>query len=118
MARGPRSPRHFGYKLPRISLPLISTEHFPSLGLSLSFSLSLSKVEIMALAFSHFVSLGVVVLVLSIVGVMAGSVRTSRFDELFQPMWALDHFAYEGELLKMKLDNYSGNHPFGSSGFC
>ncbi|CAK9161379.1 unnamed protein product [Ilex paraguariensis] len=37
-----------------------------------------------------------------------GSVSSSKFDQLFQPRWAQDHFAYEGELLKMKLDNFSG----------
>ncbi|XAR55431.1 Xyloglucan:xyloglucosyl transferase [Bertholletia excelsa] len=46
--------------------------------------------------------------VLLAVFVMMGSVSSSKFDELFQPSWALDHFIYEGELLKMKLDNYSG----------
>ncbi|KAL3848941.1 hypothetical protein ACJIZ3_010823 [Penstemon smallii] len=35
-------------------------------------------------------------------------VNSSRFDELYQPNWALDHFTYEGELIKMKLDKYSG----------
>ncbi|XP_010241004.1 PREDICTED: xyloglucan endotransglucosylase/hydrolase protein 9-like [Nelumbo nucifera] len=33
---------------------------------------------------------------------------TPRFDELFQPSWALDHFIFEGEQVKLKLDNYSG----------
>lgn len=36
------------------------------------------------------------------------SSSSSKFDELFQPSWALDHFSYEGEILKLKLDNYSG----------
>ncbi|XP_043688321.1 xyloglucan endotransglucosylase/hydrolase protein 9-like [Telopea speciosissima] len=40
--------------------------------------------------------------------VLVGLVSTSTFDELFQPSWALDHFIYEGEQLKLKLDNYSG----------
>lgn len=41
--------------------------------------------------------------------VWVGSVSSSsKFDELFQPGWALDHFVYEGDTLKMKLDNYSG----------
>jgi len=47
-------------------------------------------------------------LAFSVAVVMVGSVESSRFDELFQPRWAMDHFTYEGELLKMKLDNYSG----------
>ena len=37
---------------------------------------------------------------------------TAKFDELFQPSWASDHFIHEGDLLKLKLDNYSGNPPF------
>lgn len=40
--------------------------------------------------------------------VMVGLVSSAKFDELFQPSWALDHFMYEGELLRLKLDNYSG----------
>lgn len=39
---------------------------------------------------------------------MVGSVSSAKFEELFQPSWATDHFVYEGELLKLKLDNYSG----------
>ncbi|XP_010667960.1 xyloglucan endotransglucosylase protein 6 [Beta vulgaris subsp. vulgaris] len=39
---------------------------------------------------------------------MVEVVSSSKFDELFQPSWALDHFTYEGELLKLKLDNFSG----------
>ncbi|GFY99122.1 xyloglucan endotransglucosylase/hydrolase 9 [Actinidia rufa] len=53
-------------------------------------------------------SMASVFLVLSLAIVMAGSVSSSKFDELFQPSWSLDHFTYEGETLKMKLDNYSG----------
>ncbi len=41
--------------------------------------------------------------------VFVGSASSSsKFTELFQPSWAYDHFLYEGELLKLKLDNYSG----------
>lgn len=32
----------------------------------------------------------------------------SRFDELFQSSWASDHMMYDGELLQLKLDNFSG----------
>lgn len=39
---------------------------------------------------------------------LVGLASSAKFDELFQPSWALDHFTYEGELLKLKLDNYSG----------
>lgn len=41
--------------------------------------------------------------------VTVSSVSSAKFEELFQPSWAMDHFVYEGELLKLKLDNYSGN---------
>lgn len=40
---------------------------------------------------------------------VVGSVSSAKFEELFQPSWATDHFVYEGELLKLKLDNYSGS---------
>lgn len=36
------------------------------------------------------------------------SVSSKKFDELFQARWALDHFVYQGDTLKMKLDNFSG----------
>jgi len=39
---------------------------------------------------------------------MVGLVSSVKFDELFQPSWAQDHLAYEGELLRLKLDSYSG----------
>ncbi|KAK1309143.1 Xyloglucan endotransglucosylase/hydrolase protein 9 [Acorus calamus] len=40
---------------------------------------------------------------------LASNVSSSKkFDELFQSSWASDHLIYEGELLKLKLDNYSG----------
>jgi xyloglucan:xyloglucosyl transferase len=39
---------------------------------------------------------------------MSSSAESARFDELFQPYWANDHFSYQGDTLKMKLDNYSG----------
>lgn len=43
---------------------------------------------------------------------LVGLVSSAKFDELFQPYWASDHFTYEGELLHMKLDNYSGTYIF------
>ncbi|KAF8409443.1 hypothetical protein HHK36_005519 [Tetracentron sinense] len=43
------------------------------------------------------------------VALLLGLVSSSKFDELFQPSWALDHVIYEGEQLKLKLDNYSGS---------
>lgn len=39
-----------------------------------------------------------------------GLVSSAKFDELFQPTWAFDHFTHEGELLHMKLDNFSGTY--------
>ncbi|KAG7010713.1 Xyloglucan endotransglucosylase/hydrolase protein 9 [Cucurbita argyrosperma subsp. argyrosperma] len=39
---------------------------------------------------------------------MAGSIESRNFHDLFQPSWAFDHFIYEGELLKLRLDNSSG----------
>lgn len=41
---------------------------------------------------------------------LVGLVTSARFDELYQPSWAMDHFVYEGEVLKLKLDNYSGKY--------
>ncbi|KAM7269898.1 hypothetical protein ACFE04_029112 [Oxalis oulophora] len=39
---------------------------------------------------------------------MLSFVHSAKFDELYQPSWALDHITNEGELLKLKLDKYSG----------
>ncbi|KAL3714809.1 hypothetical protein ACJRO7_006675 [Eucalyptus globulus] len=50
------------------------------------------------------VSFGLFVGLALLVGLVAGA----RFEELYQPGWAMDHFVYEGEVLKLKLDNYSG----------
>jgi len=44
--------------------------------------------------------------------VVVGLASSKNFDELFQPSWAMDHFCYEGDLLKLKLDNYSGTYRF------
>ncbi|KAI0495163.1 hypothetical protein KFK09_025312 [Dendrobium nobile] len=53
-----------------------------------------------------------VVAVLVCVAVSAATVvaagNGSRFDELFQSSWASDHMIYDGELLTLKLDNFSG----------
>ncbi|XP_065009333.1 xyloglucan endotransglucosylase protein 6-like [Musa acuminata AAA Group] len=48
------------------------------------------------------------VMVLYVAVSMVGSGWCSKFDELVQPSWATDHVIYEGELLKLKLDNSSG----------
>lgn len=39
---------------------------------------------------------------------MAATATQSKFSDLFQPLWALDHFLYEGEVLQLKLDKNSG----------
>ncbi|KAL6535864.1 Xyloglucan endotransglucosylase protein 6 [Orobanche hederae] len=53
-------------------------------------------------------SKGYLVLVIFYAFELVGCVGSSRFDELFQPSWAVDHFTYQEDVLKMKLDNYSG----------
>ncbi|KVH43675.1 Concanavalin A-like lectin/glucanase superfamily, partial [Cynara cardunculus var. scolymus] len=35
-------------------------------------------------------------------------ISTTKFDQLFQPYCAADHFSFNGEALNMKLDNFSG----------
>ncbi|XP_023554560.1 xyloglucan endotransglucosylase/hydrolase protein 9-like [Cucurbita pepo subsp. pepo] len=53
------------------------------------------------MASSVFLGLWVSLLIL-------GFASSAKFDELFQPSWAFDHFNYEGDVLDLKLDNYSG----------
>ncbi|KAL5731054.1 xyloglucan:xyloglucosyl transferase [Ranunculus cassubicifolius] len=53
------------------------------------------------------VSSKILLLSFCVLGVMS-LVSAARFDELFEPSWALDHVTFEGEELKLKLDNYSG----------
>ncbi|PKA66533.1 Xyloglucan endotransglucosylase/hydrolase protein 9 [Apostasia shenzhenica] len=38
----------------------------------------------------------------------AAAADSSRFDDLFQASWASDHMIYDGSVLKLKLDNFSG----------
>jgi hypothetical protein len=68
------------------------------------FTLSLELLSLISMAVSAFKMLGF------FVGfyLMVGLVSSVKFDELFQPSWAQDHLAYEGELLRLKLDSYSG----------
>lgn len=54
-------------------------------------------------------AMGCVMLCVGLVMLMGSGVSSSKFDELFEPAWAMDHFVYQGETLKMKLDNFSGN---------
>ncbi|CAM8877159.1 hypothetical protein QQ045_019003 [Rhodiola kirilowii] len=46
--------------------------------------------------------------ILSFLMMVVSVSSAAKFGELFQPSWAQDHFEYDGELLKLKLDNYSG----------
>lgn len=72
---------------------------------------SLSALHFLSSLFSLFLCSSLMAaLVVLFVGLVAlvGSVSSAKFDELFQPSWAMDHFVYEGELLKLKLDNSSG----------
>ncbi|MQL97726.1 hypothetical protein Taro_030417 [Colocasia esculenta] len=39
---------------------------------------------------------------------LASPASCAGFDELFQPSWAADHVLYDGELVQLKLDNYTG----------
>ncbi|XP_062009531.1 xyloglucan endotransglucosylase protein 6 [Rosa rugosa] len=82
------------------STPLFFTNPFPSSSklLSSSSMATTSASKIMSLSLS-------VILGLSL---FLGLVSSAKFDQLFQPYWASDHFTYEGELLHMKLDKFSG----------
>lgn len=64
-------------------------------------TLSYTLVPAMAVSVTLF-------LVVFVALVSLGLVSSAKFEELFQPSWAMDHFMYEGELLKLKLDNFSG----------
>lgn len=39
---------------------------------------------------------------------MVGLVSSAKFDDLYQTSWAFDHVQYDGDTLKLNLDNYSG----------
>lgn len=45
---------------------------------------------------------------LVVLTLVPGSVESATFDEVFRPTWAPDHFVYEGDVLRLKLDIYSG----------
>ncbi|KAJ6825476.1 putative xyloglucan endotransglucosylase/hydrolase protein 9 isoform X2 [Iris pallida] len=47
-------------------------------------------------------------LVIFLAMAMALSSAAARFDEQFEASWALDHIIHDGELVKLKLDNFSG----------
>lgn len=60
------------------------------------------------MAFSSSSSLIALALLLSLS--VSSVTSTSKFDELFQPYWAADHFSFDGDAVNMKLDNFSGNY--------
>ncbi|EPS63747.1 xyloglucan endotransglucosylase/hydrolase 4, partial [Genlisea aurea] len=41
-------------------------------------------------------------------GCCRGASNVSRFDQLFRPYWAPDHFSQQGDIVNMKLDSSSG----------
>ncbi|KAJ9562855.1 hypothetical protein OSB04_008015 [Centaurea solstitialis] len=53
-----------------------------------------------------FSSLSKLLLSLCVVSVCVCS--AARFDELFHPYWASDHFNFQGQTVNMKLDKFSG----------
>lgn len=59
------------------------------------------------MAVSRFALFGLFCVGFLMVGL--GSAATARFDELFQPTSSADHLLFDGEVLRMKLDNYSGS---------
>ncbi|KAJ0693162.1 putative xyloglucan:xyloglucosyl transferase [Helianthus annuus] len=36
------------------------------------------------------------------------ALATAKFEDMFQPYWAPDHFSFDGDAVNMKLDNFSG----------
>lgn len=57
-----------------------------------------------------FFFVGLTLLLVGVANAMANS--SNKFDQLFQPSWAFDHFIHERDLLKLKLDKFSGKSPF------
>ncbi|XP_010522666.1 PREDICTED: xyloglucan endotransglucosylase/hydrolase protein 9 [Tarenaya hassleriana] len=39
---------------------------------------------------------------------MCGVVSGAKFEDLYQPSWATDHVVYEGDVIGLRLDNFSG----------
>ncbi|KAF5183400.1 Xyloglucan endotransglucosylase/hydrolase [Thalictrum thalictroides] len=60
------------------------------------------------MAISSCSNLVLLLLSLWVLGFMSVMSSAAKFDELFEPSWALDHVSFEGEELKLKLDNFSG----------
>nr|GMD38461.1 xyloglucan endotransglucosylase/hydrolase protein 9-like [Ipomoea batatas] len=88
-----------GYKI-----PLTVAEYFAEKKLHLAPSPPSLSLSIMA--FSRVVIFGVFCVGVLMVGL--SSAATARFDDLFQPTSATDHLLVEGDVLRMKLDSYSG----------
>jgi predicted transporter len=40
------------------------------------------------------------------------AMAASKFDDVIQPSWANDHVIYDGDILMLKLDNFSGIYLF------
>lgn len=68
----------------------------------------LSKIFFLSLCFKLSPMASSVFLTLWVSLLLLGFASSAKFDELFQPSWALDHFNYNGDILQLKLDNYSG----------
>ncbi|MDG2865928.1 family 16 glycosylhydrolase, partial [Vibrio parahaemolyticus] len=64
------------------------------------------KEEKTCLGFFGFFFVGLTLLLVGVANAMANS--SNKFDQLFQPSWAFDHFIHERDLLKLKLDKFSG----------
>lgn len=60
--------------------------------------------------FFGFFFVGLTLMLVGVANAMANS--SNKFDQLFQPSWAFDHFIHERDLLKLKLDKFSGKSPF------
>lgn len=90
-----RAKRYLGRSLTFFSDPLL----FPSC------PLMADSCEIFLLGLMFFVAFSVT------------GVSGAKFDEVIQASWASDHMTYDGELLKLKLDNFSGTWGFNACFF-
>lgn len=89
-----------------VCVSLLSAQNREALFRTLFFLFSLFFSS-MAVVFKMSVALGFFVAL-----TLLSLASSAKFEELFQPGWATDHFIYEGEMLKLKLDNFSGiYHP-------
>lgn len=51
-----------------------------------------------------------VMIIVCVVSCGGGPVLGAKFEELYRSSWAMDHCVNEGEVTKLKLDNYSGTY--------